>query len=179
MDAPFDLSSLFTWLWQNTAQVIYGLVILWLLGKLRVLTGALINHGPTAFRRWRRRRLRAFLLRFREFDRDQMLLQLEINRSGVYLILFWVCALLWLPISFVILLYIPTAREWPNLALATATPPMFFFEVLWVFKSSTLSDVFKRRKVVMLRRSRRTTAIVPVHIQAAREPALVDIWPTE
>ncbi len=152
MDSPVDLSSLLTWLWQNAAQAIYGLAILWLLGQLRKLAGKVINHGPTAFRRWRQRRLRSFLLTLREYERDPMLLQLEINRSGVYLILFWVCALLWLPLAFFILLYVPAAREWPNLAIVAATPPMYFFEVLWVLKSSTLSDVFRRRRVVMLRR---------------------------
>ncbi|MCY1352769.1 hypothetical protein D9M69_390860 [compost metagenome] len=167
MDIPVDLSSLFNWLWQNAAQTIYCVAILWLLGKLRKLAGALIKHGPTAFRRWRRRRLRTFLLTLREYDRDPLLLQFEINRSGVYLTLFWVCALLWLPLSFFILLYIPAAREWPNLAVASATPPMYFFEVLWVLKSSTLSDVFKRRKVVTTRRSRKATATSQERLRAA------------
>lgn len=167
MEVPVDLSGIFTWLWQNAAQAIYCVAVLWLFGKLRKFAGELIKHGPTAVRRWRRRRLRTFLLSLREYDRDPLLLQFEISRSGVYLTLFWVCALLWLPLSFFILLYIPAAREWPNLAVIAATPPMYFFEVLWVLKSSTLSDVFKRRKVVATRRSRKTIAISKERLRAA------------
>ncbi|MDT4864850.1 hypothetical protein FQZ97_996240 [compost metagenome] len=126
-------------------------MILWLLAKAKSLMGRLMTHGPIAFRKWRRRRIRSFILCLREYERDPMLLQLEINRSGVYLTLFWVCVLLWLPLSFFLLLYIPAAREWPNLTITSATPPMYIFEVLWIIKSSTLSDVFKRRKVMTSR----------------------------
>ncbi|MBD9632885.1 hypothetical protein [Pseudomonas sp. PDM19] len=141
-----SLWHMLSWTLENTATAVYGAFILWALTKLRRLVGWLINHGPTEFKRWRRRKMRAFLLKFREYEYAPALLHFEINRSGVYMSLFWVAALLWLPLSVIILTLVPETRAWPNLTLLACTPPIYFFEVLWLLKSIDVNEVLKRKR---------------------------------
>lgn len=134
------------WLLQTCIAGFIGAIITLLMPRIGRRISNYWELIPRALQRWRRKYFRWFIQRAQAIDRDPMLLQLEINRSGVYLALFWVCVLVWIFMSATLFVLVPAARDWPNLTIGLCTLPMYAFEFAWLLKSTQVDNVFKRRK---------------------------------
>lgn len=138
----FDIA----WFQNALAHTVFTFLALPLLVWISRRISSFWKPVPKALERLRRRYMRWFLKHAQAIDRDPMLLQLEINRSGVYLTLFLVCFLVWIVASAALFAAVPVMRDWPNLTIGISALPMYAFEFAWLLKSTKVDNVFKRRR---------------------------------
>lgn len=153
-----SISSIGAWLWEATAQTIYGAVLLVLLAKARKPGAWLLDHGSEKMQRLRRGARKRRLLRIRDYRFDEAWINRQVSRGHTCAAIF----VLWaggfaLTLGLADIVSYSSNGEPLKSSMGTAmlaSLPTYLAEIGWLYFSGRAGEVIDYRQKVKIWRFR-------------------------